>query len=690
MNRAKISAVMASVVLAAGMMGMCGCSGDKVEEMSSGESIEQTLSEESSLGEESVSVSAEPEFESNPSLHAIDELEAWAESCIEAGIQKEAGLPEYLIPGAVSDYTIQDIQDDQACIRYYIEASDHSIYVVDEYVQLSGQNGGYVVTRESLQSYVSIADADMYGDLYGESGINVVSTGYSTQYFTGLVKDMLADETLAERYNDPVDAAVNLLHLGSGKGELKEDMAKPQVASGFWMEDLDKEIPPEGTTVTVTYTFDKDGSVVEIPMELIEASFGVWAPAEGNWGRQVHNTFAFDVIERNRRVEDSGSIQNSSFGLYELKNGVIRCIFPYYTSPDIQVAKDDNVIYFMADSLYQEGNLEYQTDCIAMLDLNTGQVDMESMKFSEGVKVVQDASIYRDSSRGFLYINDSFHLPYVNVGTADFSGGVCWNGKPVTGLNEAEQNAYGSENRAKLLAEPGKMQQFSLRTMKQTYAYIDMDGDGVTEKIVLTGQAFDLPYDDMKLQIGNSVFEENRWNLHNDIYAVSLDGEEILIVLLEDGASADYKSCFYGYRNEKLVKVGEMPGLVTECSVEGGCISSRMRVDLLQSDFVEAKWHVGVDGLLQMVPQDNYNFTGLNDIILKVALPVHSEPNLESAKYEIQPQTVKFLKTDVTFSWVYVQAENGDAGWVYVKDINTITELDMYADDVFDELMQFG
>lgn len=691
MNRAKISAVMASVVLAAGVMGLCGCGGDKVQEimqeMPSGESKEQTPSEESSLGEESVSASTEPEFESDASNSYV-ELEKWAESYIETSLLGEMGLSQELVKDAKIEYVV-DVQEEGALIRYYIEASDHSIYVVDEKVSLNGQNGDYVVTRESLQPYTSITDAEMYGDLYGASGINVVSTGYSTRYFTGLVRDMLADDTLAERYNDPVDAAVNLLHLGPGKGEVAGDMVKPQITPDSWMEDLDEDIPLEGTTVTITYTFDKDGSVVEIPMELIEASFGIWAPAEGNWCRQIHRSYVFYEHFEDGESKYIDIIQNSIFGLYELKDGCIRCIFPYYTAPDIDIIQNDrDVIYFMADSLYQEGNLDYQIDCIAMLDLTSGQVDMESMMLPEGVRFGEAFFMYPQD--GFLHIADSFYLPYVNVGTADFSGGVSWNGKPVAGLSEAEQNAYGSENRAKLLSEPGKVLQLSLRTMTETYSYIDMDGDGVTEKIILTGQAFDMPYDEMKLQIGDTILEESRWNLQNDIYAVSLDGKEILFFLMENGASGDYSSCFYGYRDGKLVKVGEMPGLANECVIEDGCISSKMRVDLLQSDFVEGKWHVGADGLLQMVPQDSYDFTGQNDVTLKVALPVHSEPNQESAKHDIQPQTVKFLKTDTSFSWVYVQAENSDAGWVLIEGYGMVKELDMSAFDVFDKLMQFG
>lgn len=693
MKKSKRGGVIASIVLAAGLtVGLCGCGGNKVQEI-----MQEMPAQSASAQDGSLQESQEPEFEQNASVHAVDELEAFAQSRIEAGVSEEMGLPESLVKEAVLQYAVQDIQEDRALIRYYIETSDHNIYVVDETVKLSGENRDYVVTRESLQPYISITDGSMFAELYGESGINNKSTGYSTQYFRGLVRDMMADETLAERYEDPVDAAINLLHLGPGKGEVTSDIVKPQISLGSWEEDLDEDILPEETTATVTYTFDKDGSVVEIPMEVIEASFGIWAPAEGNWQRQTHKTYGFYIPLGDGETEYTDSIQNSTFGLYELKDGGIRCVFPYYTAPDIGITKNDidNVIYFMADSLYQEGNLEYQVDCIAMLDLTTGQVDMESMKLPAEIQFNQSDHIGLNNY-GFLNIEDCY-LPNVNVGTPDFSGGVSWNGKQMSGLNEAEQNAYGSENRAKLLSEPGKLLQLSLRTMTETYAYIDLDGDGITEKIVLKPEkpysdvAYQMPFDDFDLIVGNSSLEDFGWDLHNDIYAFSLDGKEILLLLLENGPSGDPASKLYAYRNDQLVKVGEMPSHIRNGSIQDGFIHGEERGDVIQSDYIRVKWQLGQGGMLEKVPQDSYEYTNLNDIILQRKLPVHSEPDLTAPGSEISPQNVKFLKTDSTFSWVYVQGENGEAGWVYVE-AGYIVELDMYAemDGVFKGLWMFG
>ncbi len=696
MKKVKSGRGVAGVVVAAGIiMGLCGCGGDKVQE-----TLQQTPS--SSVSRESVSVqeesAQEPEFEQNATLHAVDELEAYALECIKAGVLEEMGLSADLAKDAMLDYAVQEIQEDCALIRYYIETSDHSIYVVDETVSLSGKNRDYQVARESLQSYVSITDSSMFASLHKESHVSSKSTGYSTQYFRGLVRDMSADKALAERFANPVDAAVNLLHLGPGKGEVTSDIKKPSIGSDSWEKDLNKDILPEGTTVTVTYTFDKDGSVVEILMEVIESSFGIWAPAEGNWSRQVYDTFYYHLPFGDDEVENFSSIQNSTFGLYELKDGGISCIFPYYTAPDISigrnVATDENLIYFFADSQYQEGNLEYDIDCMAMLDLATGQVDMESMKLPEEAHLDRDATIYVNVD-GFMRVNSKY-LPCVNVGTADFSGGVCRDGKPVSCLNEAEQNAYGSENRTKILSKPGKVMQLSLRSMTETFAYIDLDGDGITEKIVLkpenpySDRTYEMPYDDFKLIVGDSVLEDYGVNLHNDIYAFSLDGKEILVLLYENGPSDDPLSHLYAYREGKLVKVGEMPDHIVDGDIQDGIIDGTERGDVIQSDYIRVKWQIGQDGMLEKVPQDTYDYTNLNDITLLMALPVHSEPDLKAPEREIQPQKVKFLMTDNTMTWVYVKGENGDAGWVYVEPYGHIVELKKDYDEVFEDLWMFG
>lgn len=521
-------------------------------------------------------------------------------------------------------------------------------------------------------------------------------TKYEASDFRAIIRDALENGVSVEEYADPVRAAVKFLNLEPGKGDIARDMMRPVISPGSWQESLDENIPLEGTTVTVVYTFDKDGSTVEIPMELVEASLGIWAPAEGNYIRQVYETYSYWDYFGNGESKLDYCLQLSNMGLYKIQDGTITCLYPYYVASDAPVSVVDNVVYFVADSTYEEGTYEYHPDCFAMLDMETGEVDMESMKLNRStfIPMPKHLGYNRNGFFSFYHDYDYKYIPAVNVGTADFSGGESWEGKPVAGLNEQEQNAYGSAIRTELLAQPGKVLQLSMRTMTETYAYIDLDGDGVTEKIVLTPQEdrrySDLPYDNYVLSIGESSLEQRGENVHNDLYAFSIDGKEILILMLEDGPSADDASMLYAYREGKVVKVGEMASHIRDGYVKNGRIHGSERGDVIQSDYISVYWHVGENGLLEKVPQDSYDYVAQNDIELLVVLPVHKEPNIETEGLEIQPQTVKFLKTDSTFSWVYVQAENGDAGWVYVENYGHIVELGMDYDEVFEGLHMFG
>lgn len=688
MKRKKVQSVLAGFVLAAGMMaGLSGCSEETVQESTEVVSVQEPT--------EVITVPemTEPVFDINEAQKAV---KLWAEEQVESGYIEETGLLEELWKEAVLTYTMQSVGEESAVLRYYVTTTDSGVYVVDETVQIIFQDGEYRLEREALQSYNSIEDRGEFAQLYGKSGICEESTGYNAHYFRSVVRNILEDGASAELYTDPVRAAEYLLHLGPGKGDIARDMTKPEVSSGSWMEELNENVLLEGTTVTVVYTFDKDGTTIEIPMELIEASLGIWAPADGNYRRQVYETYRYWNYFENGESELEYCLQLSNTGIYKIQDGAITCLYPYYVAADTPVCVVNNVLYFVADSTYIEGTNEYHPDCFAMLDMETGEVDMESMKLSRSSFIPMPERLYYEGN-GFLgYYLDykQKHIPVVNVGTADFSGGVCWEGKPVTSLNEQERNAYGSAIRAELLAEPGKVLHLSMRTMTETYAYIDMDGDGVTEKIVLAPQDeeryYDLSFDNYVLSVGDSSLVQWGENVHNDLYAFSMDGKEILILVLEDGPSADDASMLYAYREGKVVKVGQMASHICDGDVKNGRISGSERGDVIQSDYISVYWHIGESGLLEKVPQDSYDYAAQNDIELLVALPVHKEHDLESEKFEIQPQTVKFLKTDSTFSWVYVQAEDGSAGWVYVENFGHIVELGKDYDEVFEGLHMFG
>lgn len=262
-------------------------------------------------------------------------------------------------------------------------------------------------------------------------------------------------------------------------------------------------------------------------------------------------------------------------------------------------------------------------------------------------------------------------------------------------LTEQEKNAYGADARAQLLSDPGLILQLFDHTKRETYAYVDLDGDDVAEKISFVAEDDGNTYDIMRdahfvLKVDDSALDGWAENLYNDLYAVSVDGEEILLALYADGPSSDSETLLYAYRDGELQKVGELENDIRYCRIEDGFIYGAGGNWVIQSVGVDAKWRIGDHGELEWVEQDTYEFAIQNDVTLLVNLPVHSAPDMDSESHEVQPQTVKFIKTDSSFTWVYLEAEDGDSGWFKVERGYLVTELFMDSQDVFDNLILAG
>ena len=106
---------------------------------------------------------------------------------------------------------------------------------------------------------------------------------------------------------------------------------------------------------------------------------------------------------------------------------------------------------------------------------------------------------------------------------------------------------------------------------------------------------------------------------------------------------------------------------------------------MLQTDWINAQWEFNFKGELKRREYDTYDFTVLNDITLLTNLTAHSSPDMESESYVIEPQTVKFLKTDNSFSWIYMESENGVKGWFKVNGLE-VGESGMDYYEVFENL----
>lgn len=554
------------------------------------------------------------------------------------------------------------------------------------------ENGGHEEYLGDL-----IENKSDFEELYGTAGTYDFShdkTGYSVSTYTGILQHLMAgDDDYYDCFTDPVTSAVQLLHLGAGAG-MAAYSNMPLTVEGFeisWLSEL--QLPGEGSQAIVRYTFESDGSEVEIPMELIESSTGIWAPAAG-MTRRVYQTRQVSLSEQSG---EECYVQTSLYGIYRLDRSGLRCVYPHYVPSDlVWGAGTDGKLYFPASTTYQDGDLDYWEDVICILDMETGEYDKETYPITEEMSKVWPLrwiSVYGGFLRLYGEEGQVCQLALINTGTTSLSSGNTWNGKAVAELDGQERNAYGADMRNYLLTHPGELVELSNRTLSENYAYVDLDGDGRTERVSLSaspeGEYVEWPYDAYVLRAGDSAVTNWYECIYNSIWAVSLDGKEIILALYGDGPSSDPMTFLYRYEQGELQEAGFFCDDIRRCTIENGVINGTDRHDVLQTDWVKAQWRLGTDEsgqkVIEPVPQDTYEFTTLNDITLLRDLPVHSAPDMNAESRVIRPQTLRFVKTDATFTWIYTEAADGSGGWFRVDGLQ-VQELGLDYYEVFDNL----
>ena len=592
-------------------------------------------------------------------------------------------------------------------IRGYFHTSEPEIFIVDETVRLVEREGSYYVEHQELAEYFVIGDKEQFEALYGSEGaydFGWENTGYSIGFYRTILQHLLegGNAELYRQYTDPVEAAVKLLHLGPGEGKAAVTAAVPE-SEEAWMSYLPEGSLPEGSLAVVEYTFSEDGSTVEIPMELIEGSCGIWAPAGTGMVRQVYRVRAENdpaVAEWfGWDAEEVFYLQASQYGIYRVdKDYGLSSIYPDYIQPDTIWELQDGLMYV---SLYRDetalpkwdgyyfqdaslGTADYSLEAIGIVDVRTGEFDRESMKISGevGQKMLLHPLRWISLGGGFVHLyktepeggSAEYAIPMINTGGSSLTAGPVWKGVPVAELKDGELDAYGKEVRERLLGNPGMLLELSNRALMETYTYIDMDGDGKAEKISLSrdpdqNEERYWAYDNYLLQAGESRITGSAECLSNGIWAVSLDGSEILLALYEDGPSGDPVTTLYACRDGELVSAGDFEADIRTCTIENGIIQGVARRDVLQTDWVKAAWRMGSFGTLEWVEQEAYDFIGQNEITLSVQLPVCRAPGDGTEVHMMKPQKVRFLKTDSSYSWIYVQGADGDGGWFHVDGL---------------------
>ena len=607
-------------------------------------------------------------------------------------------------------------------------------------------------SREEFSALFDVAALEDTRSFAGQDGIQYL--GYDGVAARKLHQRILDGDAAAhETYKDPVKAAEVLLNLQGGSGEMTELLYESGRQYLFFQKDSTR--PGEGSVANVHYIF-ADGSGIDIPMVFAEESSQIWMLSMGDIdSKGRHSTGPLDgenqarvvYAEYGPRDEDWATVaelskkwvyvkvspgsfadvaatyQVSSYGIYAATGDDVglNCMVPgyivpgcaaegrstvyqnmgqYYTSDSYTqemayLKQQDSVrLYYFAASDYQDGDLEIWIDTIREYD-TSGQTG------ENGVTDWKLPSKAQDFSADMLTAEDGYWILSQSSGTAQMklpllSNQPVWNGKVAADLTTEEADAYAAAQRRDIMTNVGVVFDLSERAAQETYALLDLDGNGSAERIILRPQMAQAVNELDHSPLDKYVFEVNTTrgetrtaqNLGNSIYAFSPDGRQILLALMRRDEFGQCESFLFSYENGELQEVGSFAQDIREIWVENGQIITTQSYDyILQRENLRIIYRIGSDGRLAEIPADRYDLPEQSTLHgLNKDLEVCRTPDAGSERFTINADHgVYFLYLDAGRQWLCVETENGVTGWLKLADY---TYEEAWA--TFNDLMPYG
>ena len=590
-------------------------------------------------------------------------------------------------------------------------------------------------SREEFSALFDVSALEDTRSFAGQDGIQYL--GYDGVAARKLHQRILDGDAAAhETYKDPVKAAEALLNLQGGSGEMTELFYEAGRQYLFFQKDSTR--PGEGSVANVHYIF-ADGSGIDIPMVFAEESSQIWmlslgdidskgrhstgpldgenqarvvyaeyGPRDEDWATvaELSKKWVYVKVSPGSFADVAATYQVSSYGIYAATgdDAGLNCMVPgyiapgcaaegrstvyqnvgnYYTSDSYRqemayLKQQDSVrLYYFAASDYQDGDLDIWIDTIREYDTSgqTGENGVTDWKLPSEAQDFDKAS-FRAEDGYWIFENsdgsEQLKLPILSVRPV-------WNGKTAAELTAEETDAYAAAQRQEILTKVGVVYDVSERAAQETYALLDLDGDGTADRITLRSrmaQALNTPDHsplDQYVFTVNTTSGEMRTaqNLGNSIYAFTPDGRQILLALMRRDEFGQCESFLFSYENGELQEVGSFAQDIREIWVENGQIITTQSYDyILQRENLRIIYRIGSDGRLAEIPTDRYDLPeqavlhGLNK-----DLEVCRTPDAGSERFTINADHgVYFLYLDAGRQWLCVETENGVTGWLKLAD----------------------
>lgn len=219
---------------------------------------------------------------------------------------------------------------------------------------------------------------------------------------------------------------------------------------------------------------------------------------------------------------------------------------------------------------------------------------------------------------------------------------------------------------------------------------VDLNGDGNNEKVFYSTDDFrinDVSYKD--------TIENVYWNnpLADNYLLTDIDSsnKQKEIALLTDGPSDDPEAFFYTFEDDKLIELGSVPSAFADLDTAftgDGIIHGKLRLNVLQTWWAPAAWQLNPDSTITLCEQKLYyplQYTDSAPVMLKVELPIYK--NIGDAKNfaVLEPQEVTFPATD-NKNWCAIKGKDGTKGWFRIEEFSWLPDIEMHAEQAFDNL----
>lgn len=529
----------------------------------------------------------------------------------------------------------------QVLIYYEKWTNAPELTILIEVLSYTETEEGYLLEHDGFKLCDSITSKEEFEEAY--SPLSEQNQYLFVGIFTEIIVERMAlGDRSVDDFKTPQKAAECALHLGAGQGEIRF-------------------VNEEETIAVYCYTFDKDGSQIEIPLHMEEFSYPIWAVGDSE-----------DFAKQQKTASREYAGESYCFyptGFYKiLADGTLKCLYSGYISTEAcnKAVFLNGFAYFNIDLQHTPYSLDYADNAVVEVNLETEEwrlayVDENSLR--EAVSLAESGIATQQILAAMEYKKNLAYLKALEEGREEFASFMAEISS--IGINRLDDIPLKSQD------EYGCSASFDL----------DLDGKADEIKLMTTG------YGDYLLMINDASVEFYAQSLSHKLQVIRPGGEELLLLLYDDGPSSDPMTTFYRYRGGTIKIVGSIPCMLEQCTIsDTGEITGSYRFDAIQTEWAEVTWVYTGEGF-EMKEQPYYDYSGDRDLTLLVELPIHSEMSLESEAVTLAPQKVKLLHTDMEH-WFYAEGENGVGGWFYVeKKYGMVPEAGVNVDSVFDGLL---